>query len=393
MYGQTMRAKSATPSDVILFGLIVVMLACAEPREIKWTSVEAGGAYTCAIAESEESFCWGGANLFHTDPAPPRDSIAEGTATPTPVPSAMRFRSVTAGGGSFCGLTRDSTAYCWGDNSTGELGDGSVTAKRHPVQVIGGYKWTGLSMGGAHACGVTAQGDDFCWGDAFRGALGDGITSGFQAIPTPTLVRPPRMSVMYAGGGNSCGLAEDGAAFCWGANDYGVLGDGATPTIGAKTLSPTLVVGDHQFSSIAIGGAHMCALDSGGRAWCWGYNSVGQLGTYAGSASSVPVAIESQPFVAIAAGGAHTCGLTVKGEAYCWGANERGQLGNGNSSTSPTPVRVTSSEPFVSVSSGDRHTCALGVSGRLWCWGGGTEGQLGNGIFSDSPSPVLVIAR
>lgn len=375
---------------VAIVGLTSCRIA-TEPSHSEWNQIVAGGSYTCGLSPSGEAFCWGGIGGYFDQPI--MDSVAPNSAVPLRVPGGRRFTDIVVGTASVCATDAQRTAYCWGANLSGELGDASLIAKLSPSPVAGGFQWRVVAMDeGAHACGITTTGLTGCWGNGFRGALGNGLVGGWFATPV-AVVGEPGFAKVYAGVGNSCGLTFEGAAHCWGANDYGILGDGETPQGSKRSAIPIPVVGGHRFASLAMGGGHSCGITLDGRAYCWGTNDVGQLGdgTTAATSSPTPVAT-ALSWTAISVGSTHTCGLAASGAAYCWGGNDRGQLANGSAINASTPHRVPTDDALKAVTAGDRHTCALTASGKAICWGRGDYGQLGNGSMSDRMLPTQVIS-
>jgi alpha-tubulin suppressor-like RCC1 family protein len=183
-----------------------------------------------------------------------------------------------------------------------------------------------------------------------------------------------RFVYVDAGGRNSCGLMADGAAYCWGANDFGQLGVGRSSTEPAHL--PTKVQGDHGFTSLAVGGRFTCALDPQGQAWCWGQNQDGQLGNGTTTSALQPVAVAGGlRFESIVAARDHACGLTSAGAAYCWGGNDDAQIGDGQprqrGSYRAEPVAVAGDIDFSALADGGwDSTCGLAESGQIYCWGG-----------------------
>ena len=200
------------------------------------------------------------------------------TSTPTLVPGAIAFASLSAGGlGYICGLTTTGKAYCWGDNAAGQLGDGTTTNRPVPTPVAGGLEFAALSAGWAWTCGVSTTGTAYCWGGSAYGALGDGTTSN-RLVPTPVAGGLTFASVS-AGDGHTCGVTLSGAAYCWGYNAYGQLGDGTT----TGRVVPTLVAGGHAFAAVSAGPivpffGHTCGVTTSGAVYCWGDNFAGELG-------------------------------------------------------------------------------------------------------------------
>ncbi|MGH7638830.1 MAG: RCC1 domain-containing protein [Gemmatimonadaceae bacterium] len=191
----------------------------------------------------------------------------------------------------------------------------------------------------------------------------------------------------------SCGLTIQAVGYCWGANDYGRLGDGGTPEEGRESASPVAIVGDLRFATLYPGATHTCGITLDARAFCWGWNRYGQLGNGSHSHSSVPIEVAGdQRWLMLALGELHTCGLTDTRLLYCWGNNARGQLGNGRVADESAPQLVAGTYKFVAITaSSGAHTCALTQEGSGFCWGRGDHGQLGTGIMSDSRVPTAVV--
>ena len=195
--------------------------------------------------------------------------------------------------------------------------------------------------------------------------------------------------VVSAGAGFTCALRRDGAAFCWGDNDHGELGNGTR----GSSLAPVPVSTEQKFATVSAGWSFACALSTSGAPYCWGSAQPDDAGPVPGDPSErlVPVAIGGDvTFSSLSAGFAHACGVTTTGAAYCWGENDDGQLGNGSKTASLTPVKVAANVAFRSVSAGLNHSCALTTDGRAYCWGGGRSGQIGSGDSRAHERPVAV---
>ena len=326
-------------------------------------------------------------------------SLAGATSAPFAVYLAFRALSTAVQGSHTCAVTTDNAAFCWGQNSAGNLGDGTRVDRLSPVLVSGGLPFAGVSAGALHTCGVTQRGEAYCWGANLFGQLGDGSSTD-RSSPASVAAGVQFIDVKAAFFYYSCGVATGGAAYCWGNNEDGELGDGTT----TARNTPAPVAGGLSFVTVSGGFRFACGVTTSQAAYCWGTNEVGQLGigTTAGpehcivdsepqDCSTRPVPVSGQrTFVELSAGGGHTCGLTPGGAAYCWGAGFPGQLGDGSGVNRPNPTLVTGGLIFRVVSAGLEHTCGVTTSGAAYCWGYNGDGQLGDGTTTDQRSPVPV---
>ena len=361
---------------------------------VSYASVSAGYIHTCGITTAGAAYCWGqGAN-------PGGGPFGE--LVPTAVSGGLTFVAVSAGEGHTCGITIGGAAYCWGLNNYGQLGDGTTSDRTSPVAVTDGLSFATVSAAGDHTCAVTTAGAAYCWGANSSGQLGNGTTNPTGgANPSPVAVLGGLSFVMVSAGGvqsmgHTCGVTTVGAAYCWGDNSWGQLGDGTT----TNRTNPVAVLGGFSFVVVgAAGYGHTCGVTAGGAAYCWGHNPFGQLGDGTTSDRTSPVAVVGGlSFAAVSAGGYidfrdHTCGVTTGGAAYCWGDNSVGQLGDGTTTNRATPVAVLGGLGFTGVGAGEGHTCGVTVDGVAYCWGGNSQGQLGTGNVSYSSAPVKVAGQ
>jgi alpha-tubulin suppressor-like RCC1 family protein len=293
-----------------------------------------------------------------------------------------------------CVTTDVNAAYCWGKNQTGQLGDSSTTDRLTPVPVVGGLRFTSVSAGFSHSCGVTAAGAAYCWGYNGYGELGDG-NSNTVALTPVAVAGGLTFSTVAVGWDFTCGLTTAGAAYCWGRNDQGQLGNGSVTACAYSAnacTTPVPVFGGWTFTALSAGTYHACGITAAGAAYCWGGNQEGQVGNGGTSIRvSAPVPVSGGlVFTSVTAGAGHSCGLTAQGTAYCWGANQYGSLGDGSTAPRGTPVAVAGGLVLRSLSAGAFTTCGLTMIGRAYCWGRNQYGAVGDGTTTDRLTPVPV---
>ena len=308
-----------------------------------FSSVSAGKDHTCGVSGGS-ILCWG---------ANAHGQLGDGTTdphdTPQPVAGGYTFIGVTTGRAHTCGLTKSGQVLCWGSNQAGQLGTGtSAIMSTVPVPVSSTQAFAQIDTGpmADHTCAIAKGGQAYCWGSNATGQLGSGSDHPELGVPTMvaggfnfTSIAVGGSADNTAGSGHTCALTKQARAYCWGANQSGELGIGAA---GSPVTLPAPVAGGLTFTSLAIG-RHTCGI-SGGAAYCWGTNYAGELGTgSSGEPQPVPTAvIGGFPFTTITAGSLFTCGTTAKLGAWCWGTNTLGELGAGAAAggwaNSPVPV-------------------------------------------------------
>jgi alpha-tubulin suppressor-like RCC1 family protein len=349
--------------------------------------VAAGGSHTCAGVDGGVQ-CWGDNTYGQLG-----DGTHSGRTTPVDVVGLnASARALITGDHHTCALTASNGVKCWGGNGAGQLGDGTTTDRTTPVDVSGlGSGVHTIAAGGGHTCALV-YGGVRCWGWNADGQLGDG-SKVIRTTPVAVSGLSSGMRAVAAGASHTCAVTDGGAVQCWGDNRYGQLGDGST----TDRTTPVNVLGlDSGVRAIAAGGYHTCALTAAGQMKCWGANDSGQLGdgTTIQHATPVDVSGLAGGVSALGAGGCHTCALmdTVQGGGIqCWGDNGHGQLGDGTTIPRMTPVEVFGLTINVdAVAAGTRHTCAVVQEDRLTCWGRNDYGQLGDGSMQDRTIPVHV---
>ncbi len=341
------------------------------------TAITAGGSHSCALTSGGAVRCWGWNSS---------GQLGDGTTTDrsTPVNVVGLTSGVSAiatGEMHTCALTSGGGVKCWGDNGSGQLGDGTTISHTTPVDVVGlASGMSAVAAGGSHTCALTSSGGVQCWGENGYGQLGDGTTISHTS-PVDVVGLTSSMSALAADDSHTCVLTSSSGVKCWGQNSSGQLGDGTT----ISRTAPVDVVGlTSGVSAIAAGGSRTCALTSGGGVKCWGSN---------GSYTPVNVVGLTSGVSAIAAGRGHYCAVTSSGGVKCWGGNDDGQLGDGTTTYRTTPVDVVGLTSGISaIAAGGGHTCALTSGGNgIKCWGYNYNGQLGIGVFGYSAVPVDVM--
>ncbi len=261
--------------------------------------------------------------------------------------------AIAGGGSQNLELKSDGTVWAWGNNNTGQLGDGTTIDSPAPIQV---------------------------------GGLTDVIaiaTGGYKSYRTES--------------SHSLALKTDGTVWAWGYNSAGQLGDGTT----TDSATPIQVIGLTDVAAVVAGGAHSIALKTDGTVWTWGYNIAGQLGvettekcefdSIISYCSTTPVQVSGlTDVIAIAGGGFHTVALKSNGTVWVWGDSSSSRPGDGTTIKNTTPIQVSGLAGVIAIASGGHHTIALKRDGTVWAWGSNSVGQLGDGTRADSTTPIQV---
>ncbi len=289
--------------------------------------IQGGSNYSC-IGSIVAVTCWGNALFGEMDPM----SSLWSTRT---LEGVNMTTSIRAGAGHLCILERSGAVWCVGHNARGQLGDGSLTRRPHPVRVGELTDGTTLAAGGEHTCATTRPDALWCWGHNEHGQLGLGDTNDRSR---PALVNGVHdIAELAAGTHHTCARTRMGTVFCWGSNEQGQLGDGTT----TSRMTPQRVVGLDDALHIVAGGAHSCAIRGQGSVVCWGSNADGQLGSSAPTSRPSPTPVSGLANVRIlAAGGRHTCARRADRTLMCWGYNGNGQLGDGTTNSRNAPGLV-----------------------------------------------------
>ncbi len=355
------------------------------------TAIVVGGYHTCAIVNGGVK-CWG---------RNPDGELGNGGLDDSAIPVAVQgltsgVIAISAGLYHTCAVVSGGTVRCWGWNSNGQLGNGTINATNTGAPVTVSNIASGATMlasAGYHTCAIVSGGVQ-CWGYNAYGELANGAIADSH-VPVAASGLSSGVIAIASGLFHTCAIISGGTVRCWGGNGNGELGNNTL--IATNGSAPVTVSGiSSGTTAIAAGGYHTCAVVSGA-AKCWGYNMFGQLGIGSLVDSLVPAAVSGMTtgVTSITASLSDSCALvTIAGkiEVKCWGINLDGEVGLGDHVYQTTPVAVSglaSGASALASSAVSLHNCAV-VSGAAQCWGDNEAGELGNGSIIDSSIPVAV---
>jgi alpha-tubulin suppressor-like RCC1 family protein len=364
------------------------------PDDSCFRQVSAGGGFTCVVKADGTLWCWGvntvgQLGLGNTES--PRLEPTQVTALGADVARVMTGRAHA------CAVMTDGTAWCWGDNEYGQLGDGTYLDRSTPGKVRGlDSEVVQMSAGGRGTCAVKKDGTLWCWG--YGPLLGVGLPA-FERRVEPvqvTALGSDVAQVSVAGASHTCAVKKDDTLWCWGRNVHGQLGDGTTD----DRLDPiqVIAVGD-DVTQVSARSSGTCVVKAEGTLWCWGTNRHGEVGDGTiDTPKMLPVRVEAlgSSVIAVSTRGV-MCARDDAGVLWCWGKNQTGGIGDGSLDTTceiagscemprTEPVRVAALDGHVlQGSSGDGHVCARLGDDTVWCWGLNTRGQLGDGTTEGEP--------
>ena len=312
-----------------------------------------------------------------------------------PAAPGFRLASVDTGGSSSLGIGSDGNLYTWGDNTNGQLGDGTTSQHTTPVKIPrpdgtdNGFFWVQATAGRTHSAAVGSDGNLYAWGDNTCGQLGDGTNT--QRTTPVKVIRPAGNGFTWiraeAGDGYTMAIGSDDNLYIWGSLPGG-LGDTNCTTASTRPVKVALPQGvpsTFRFEKIAAGDRHATAIGSDDNLYTWGSNTHGQLGhadTGVPAAAATPIVAAGddpkQPvgYVQASAAGDHTMAIDLRGRLWVWG-----DLADGTDTATPAriwPAGTNDTYRFTHTSTGRAHYTATGEDHRTWTWGDNTNGQLGH---------------
>ncbi len=305
-----------------------------------WAAVSAGSLFSLAIDSSGNLWAWGD----NTDGQLANGSTSTiGINTPAQISSGTDWIAVSAGSNFALAIDSSGNLWAWGDNTYGQLGNGTTSSTKvtSPTQVASGTTWTAVAAGSNFVVAIRSDGTLWAWGNNTSGQIGNGSSSG--NVPTPTQIgSATNWSMVAAGSDFALAIQSGGSLWAWGGNTSGQLGNGSTVNVAA----PVQIGTASTWSYVAAGSDFSLAIDSNSALWTWGDNTVGQLGNGSTSAAvTIPAQISTGTTWSYAAAGSDfSLAVNSSGALLAWGDNTFGQLGNGTTSTIPgtTPAQVLS---------------------------------------------------
>lgn len=319
------------------------------------------------------------------------DGSAEPRHAPLAVVPAKRWRQVMPIYLSNLALDTDGTLWAWGANSWDIFGNGSWESNLTPSPTTPGFAWTKVTAAWTHASGIRDDGTLWSWGLNSSGILGIGVDdSDIYSLPTQVGSSADWVDVS-AGDEHTIAVKSDGTLWSWGRNVEAQLGVG--PSDDEPRVSPVQVGADEDWAEVSAGDYFNLALKRDGSLWGWGGNASGAVGVGSGiNRQPSPALVSAGPWAAIRALAYHSLALKGDGTLWAWGRNTEGQGGTGGTATVIwTPTQVGTATDWQDIGGGEFHSLAVSTDGSLWAWGENIEGQLGNGLAAVrwSPKPVF----
>lgn len=359
--------------------------------------------HTCAVASDNQAYCWGRNSYGQLGNNSTVQSLVPIAVSAGAIPAGKTIKSITAGNYHTCAIASDDQAYCWGYNLYGQLGNNLNANSLVPVAVVSGAIPAGkyiksITAGGHFNCAIASDDQAYCWGRGGSGALGNNLAVSSwipAAVVNGAFPAGKTIKSISAGSDHTCAIASDDQAYCWGYNGSGQLGNGLiTQSLIPVSVTVSGLLGGKTIKSISAGYYQTCAIASDNQAYCWGDDAARQLGDNSTVNSPVPVAVVDGAFPVgktiklISTSKFHTCAIASDNKVYCWG-NDAG-------TNYPTPSVISNGDipadkTIISISAGYDYACVIASDNQAYCWGYNDYGRLGNNSTTQSLVPVAVI--
>ena len=287
------------------------------------------------------------------------------------------------------------TLFCWGLGTSGQLGDNTATSKSNPVQTIAqGNNWKQVACGQSHTASIKTDGTLWTWGSNTNGQLGDNTTTS-RSSPVQTVAfgtNWKQVSVSSLNPYFTAAIKTDGTLWCWGLNSLGQLGNNTT----TRRSSPVQTVAfGTNWKQVSCGNNHAVAIKTDGTLWTWGYNFYGNLGDNTATSKSSPVQTIAfgTNWKQISCGSEYNAAIKTDGTLWVWGYNLSGQLGDNTATNKSSPIQtITGGTNWKQAACGLNHTASIKTDGTLWLWGANASGQLGDNTTAAKSSPVQTVS-
>jgi len=380
MMSQRAMGRLACRSFSKLFAPVLLLLFSPMAHAVA-PQIAAGGNHSAAIDANGNLWTWGSNQIGQLG----TNSFVASSKMPIVADGGGDWRMIDAGNYHTLAIKSDGTLWAWGNNSTGQLGDGSYLGRRAPVQIGSDTDWSKVSAGKAHSLAIKNDGSLWAWGYNGFGGLGTNDTVMHNApvhIGTDT-----DWQSVYAAEEFSLAMKTDGSLWTWGSNLRGQLGDGTT----THSYVPKQVIGGTGWAQVSGGMMHTAAVRQDGSLWVWGAGYDGQLGLGTTTQTYTPARVGlDNDWAKVIAAYNFTIALKTDGSLWSWGDNYFAQLGDHSNVDRNTPVRIGSANDWIDISAYFEHSLALKGDGTLWAWGDNGFYQLGNGVESKRPLPVVM---
>jgi alpha-tubulin suppressor-like RCC1 family protein len=382
---------TGSTTQTLCNGSLVMNLSLNE-NEIKWYSTEVGGT---PLQESIALI--DGAHYFASQILNACESLERLEVTTnllensTLIPINLKpvpWNSINTSRNFSTSIKEDGTLWGWGINGSRQLMDGTLIAKKIPVQIGTDFNWHMVTSGYSHVLAIKTDGTLWGWGSNGNGQLGIGIVA--DPLSPRQIGAANNWKIVEAGSYYSIGLKKDGTLWGWGYNFSGILGTG---TVGGNRYVVGQIGTDTDWKSVSTSfdGGHVLAIKNDETLWAWGSNFSGELGDGTQINRLVPTKIsDNNNWQSISAGSDFSLAIKKDGTLWAWGNNGYGQLGDGTKISKSVPTQIGNSTDWKTVSAGDSHGVAVKTDGTLWAWGSNYGYQIGDGTGNDVSVPAKI---